>query len=374
MHYSLGINGRFLSQPLTGVQRYARCWVKALDQLIISGEITASDGQVALYVPKQKQVTTALAELNLQAISIKEVGFCHGYFWEQLELPVYARAEVLVNLGNIAPILSLVSSQKTVATVHDLSFQKFPESYSKLYRLIYRILTPLVMDKADAILTVSQTEANAILEVYPQARPRLFPIPNGHWPDDLDLAAITPRNPIDRPFVLAVGTLSSRKNLTGILKAMELVNQKQNLDIVVVGGRPAIYQTVELNLPSSLQERVHFVGNVDDLTLVSYYKAALGLVYPSFYEASGLPPLEAMACGCPVIVSDIPALVERCRDAALYCQAWKPESIANEIFHLGQNPELQQKLKIKGYELAYFLTWKNSVLQAMRVIESYLHK
>ncbi|AFY60240.1 glycosyltransferase family 1 protein [Synechococcus sp. PCC 6312] len=370
MHYSLGINGRFLSQPLTGVQRYARCWVKALDHLLVSEEIVRSSWQATLYVPKGAHVKAALTELNLKAIQIKRVGFSKGYLWEQLELPIYARDQVLVNLGNMAPIPSLMSPQKTVVTIHDLSFQKFPESYSRLYQLTYTLLTPLIMARADAILTVSQTEAKAILEVYPQAKSRVHPIPNGHWPDDLDLEAIAPMNPIGRPFMLAVGTLSARKNLTGILKAAELVNQQQSLDFVMVGGRPSIYQAIQLELPASLKDRVHFVGTVDDSTLISYYKAAQGLVYPSFYEASGLPPLEAMACGCPVIVSDIPALVERCSDAALYCQAQAPETIANGILQLINNLELQQDLRVKGDQLAQALTWKNSVQQAMNVIAS----
>ncbi|MDS3860569.1 glycosyltransferase family 1 protein [Thermosynechococcaceae cyanobacterium BACA0444] len=370
MDYSLGINGRFLSQPLTGVQRYARCWVKALDHLLISGEIAGSDWQVTLYVPRGQHIKPGLGKLNLQAIQIKQVGFSNGYFWEQLELPLYARDQVLINLGNMAPILSLISPQKTVVTIHDLSFQKFPESYSRLYQLTYNLLTPLIMARADAMLTVSQTEAKAILDVYPQAKSRLYPIPNGHWPDDLDLEAIAPMKPIGRPFMLAVGTLSARKNLTGILKAAEQVNQQKSLDFVMVGGRPSIYQAIQLELPTSLKDRVHFVGTVDDRTLISYYKAAQGLVYPSFYEASGLPPLEAMACGCPVIVSDIPALKERCQEAAIYCQASSPETIAEAIIKLINHPELQRELRRKGYEQAQALTWKNSVQQAMKVIAS----
>ncbi len=368
MTYRLGINGRFLGQPLTGVQRYARCWVKALDQLLDSGAVSTGAWRVSLYVPHNQQVRQALTEFKLKAIKIKPVGVGAGYGWEQLQLPFFARDQVFINLGNVAPVLSLLSPQKTIVTVHDLSFQKFPESYSKLYRLIYQILTPWIMAKATAMLTVSQTEANAILEVYPQAQSRLFPIPNGHWPDDLDLETIAPVNPIARPFVLAVGTLSARKNLTGILQAMELVNQEKALDLVVVGGRPHIYQAIELTLSPTLQERVHFVGHVDDCTLISYYKAAQGLVYPSFYEASGLPPLEAMACGCPVIVSDIPALKERCGDAAMYCQAYSPETIARGIFQI-LNPETSHLLKKKGYQLAQALTWKNAVLQTIQVIQ-----
>ncbi len=368
MTYRLGINGRFLAQPLTGVQRYARSWVKALDQLLDSGEISAGAWSVTLYVPQVQAAQQALREFKLKNIKVKLVGFGSGYGWEQLQLPFSARDPVLINLGNVAPVVSLLGPQKTIVTVHDLSFHTFPESYSRLYRLVYQILTPLIMDRADTILTVSQTEADSILKIYPQAQSRLHPIPNGHWPDDFDLDLITPINPIDRPFVIAVGTLSARKNLRGILQAMELVNQKQELDLLMVGGRPHIYQAVELKLAPTLKGRVHFVGNVDDHTLVSYYKAALGLVYPSFYEASGLPPLEAMACGCPVVVSDIPALQERCQDAGIYCQASSPKTIASGILQL-LHPEIRDRLRQRGYELAQSLTWKNSVLKAMKIIE-----
>src|SRR5215831_14268938 len=118
------INGRFLTQPITGVQRYGIEIIKALDILFQKRVLDPQDWEIEVLVPRK---CTRL-ELNLQHIEIKAVGNFSGYFWEQFQLPFFSRKSVLFCMGNLAPLISLLSKRITVITVHDLSYKYFPES------------------------------------------------------------------------------------------------------------------------------------------------------------------------------------------------------------------------------------------------------
>jgi glycosyltransferase involved in cell wall biosynthesis len=123
--------------------------------------------------------------------------------------------------------------------------------------------------------------------------------------------------------------------------------------------------------PDSLE----FLGQVDDpARLVEIYRSAFCLVYPSFYESSGLPPVEAMACRCPVIASDIPVLVERCGEAALYCDPKEPADIARKIEALLDDPTLRASLIEKGVARAGEFTWRNCALQTLAVMKNALQQ
>jgi glycosyltransferase involved in cell wall biosynthesis len=401
MVIKLTINGRFLTQPITGVQRYAREFVTALDRLLDRGAIDAKTWQIRLLHPPDLQPP----DLRLSQIEPAAVGRLAGHVWEQLELPQSIRGDVLLCLGNSAPIAHLWQFP-TVVTVHDLSFRYFPAAYAKSYRLIYRLLTPLIMRSARAIITVSEAERQAILGYYPQAEQRLYAVQNGGLPATFNLAAepdnfISPLVPISAsplnppklgdfrpvssqsmsdlehpipgcdspPFVLCVGALSRRKNLPGVLAAVAKINQRQPLNLVIIGSGSQALQQAGINLPPELLDRTRFTGQISDRQLWRYYRSALCLVFPSYYEASGLPPIEAMACGCPVIVSEIPALVERCGEAALYCQPDRVETIVEAIQQLIAQPELRQELRQKGLAQAAKFSWENCVLQTLAIIE-----
>lgn len=375
MTIHLTINGRFLTQPITGVQRYAREFVSTLDQLLDQGEVDPQLWQVRLLQPTHLYPPT----LPLRQIKQHAIGKRSGHFWEQIELPSAVGQDILLCLGNSAPLWQLWRSQPTVVTVHDLSYRYFPQAYSRAYRLAYQLITPAIMNRADAIITVSESERKAILAYYPNAQDRIHAIPNGGFPTSdpslsRSLSELTPADHpwlfAGQPFLLYVGSLSQRKNFPGVLQALEILNQHRQIDLVVIGAGSQVLQQVKINLSEELSNRIHFVGQVNDFdTLTHYYRAALALIFPSCYESSGLPPIEAMACGCPVIVSDIPALVERCGPAALYCQAEDVKSISSAIAQLLDQPGLAAELRQKGFQQAAKFSWKTCVLQTLALVE-----
>lgn len=365
------INARFLTQAITGVQRVAHELVKSLDLLIEKGEIDSSCYRVELLAPK----SGIKHDLGLKNIPVRQVGRLSGHGWEQFELPFYSKKGLLVCPGNTAPVFSLLSGQKTVVTVHDLSYLYFPEAYSFAFRAFYNMVIPMVLKYSSSVITVSESERISILKHYNYADKRLKVVHNGGLPGEyLDkIDSIKASETSDKPFVLYVGSLSRRKNLQGVIEAVALLNRHNDVPAVIVGAGGKSFRNTQFGVPEDAG-RIDFKGQVNDTAyIIDLYKSSACFVFPSFYESSGLPPIEAMACGCPVIVSPIPALIERCGDAALYANPDDPADIADKIMRILENPSLAGDLRRKGFERAKMFTWEICARQSWGVIRDVLN-
>ncbi|MCL4442313.1 MAG: glycosyltransferase family 4 protein [Firmicutes bacterium] len=362
------INARFLTQSITGVQRYAHELIKALDYLIERGEIDTSRYKFELLAPRRG----ILHDLGLKHIPMRRVGYLSGHAWEQFELPFYSTGGLLFCPGNTAPVLSLMSGRATVVTVHSLSYLLFPEAYSPAFRTFYKMIVPLVLRRAGAVITVSLSEQEQIIKNYAPDRDRLHVIQNGaiskNFLDNIE-GVSTPPEHSSHPFVLFVGSLSKAKNLQAVLQAIDILGNDEGVSLVVVGEGGKTFNKGEFNYSEKLISKVDFKGQVDDLReLIQFYRSASCLVFPSLYESSGLPPIEAMACGCPVIASSIPALMERCGDAAVYCDPQNPADIAGKIRLLINDVSLREALRQKGFERAKHFTWEKCARETFSVI------
>lgn len=346
----LALNGRFYSQKTTGVQRMAREFVRALEGLLAAGELP--DLSVRLLVPAGTDVDAE----RLREIKVEVVGGGQGHAWEQLILPRHVGDEMLLNLGNTAPVLNLLGRRPVAVVLHDLSFRVFPEAYRFRYRLAHHLLNAVLMRRADPLITVSGTERDTISRYYPQTAGRIVVAPNGGWHDDEKLAPLARV----RGYGLYVGSLSRRKNVEGVVAAAIRLARNRGLPFTIVGGRSPILARIMLDLPADVRPLIRFRGQVEDVaTLDQLYRGAAFLLFPSFYEASALPPLEAMARRCPVIASDIPSLVERCGDAALYCDAHDVDSIVRAADRILDEPELVADLVVRGLAQAASFTWRS---------------
>jgi glycosyltransferase involved in cell wall biosynthesis len=214
---------------------------------------------------------------------------------------------------------------------------------------------PLVFALADRVITVSESERSSLRKCYPAASHRVVAIQNGGTPGDRHTCARRTQRPRGPMKLLYVGSLSRRKNFHGFLEAVRLLQGTLEIDATVVGGAGKIFQSTGAKAP----EGVRFLGQVDDpQRLFECYRDAHCLVFPSFYEASPLPPLEAMTFGCPVIASSIPSLLERCGDAALYCDPNDPTDIADKVRRLASDGALWVELSQRGVERAARFSWE----------------
>ena len=364
------INGRFLQQPATGVQRYARELLKTWDRMLVSGEIDQQDIEFHVLAPRGP-----IDVPRLERTVIRQVGRLRGHLWTQIELPFFARGGLLFSPGNIHPFVSL-GRLNGVVTVHDLAYATHPESYSRAFRLLCSLLVPAALRHADAVIAVSDTERANILARHPSVRGRIYTVHHGapRWNSTGVAVTESPEPLRARPFVLWVGTLIARKNPQGAIDAVSLVNRQTPLDLVVVGASENGLHGAALRIPPELRDRIHFLGRVAGFSrLRRLYETSVALVFPSFCEGFGIPPLEAMQLGCPVVVSDIPALREVCADAALYFNPRQPQEIAEKICTLMSDTALCHELRWRGRLRASLFTWDECARQTLAVLSAVLH-
>ena len=359
------VDGRFLSQPVTGVQRYGRELLSAFDDLL-NNQALASSVSIEVLAPHGRAL-----DFTARHIRLRRVGWFSGHIWEQFVLPLAAKGGVLFCPSNTAPIASLLVAQAVVVTVHSLSFLHQPTSYTGTFRCLYGFLVSLTCRFANAIITPSLAEKQALVSRYPAAAGRIHGVQNGGLPrafgDEMKEARQHTQE-LEEPFVLFVGSLVESKNLQTLLEAMTIVNNRTRLPLRVVGGRGNGLRPAKYRIAPAIQQLVNFEGQVGFDRLVQSYRNALCLVFPSYYEASPLPPLEAMALGCPVIASRIPALVERCADAALYCDPTNAEAIARQILQLVEDSDLRATLRQRGFERAAAFGWERTAAETLSII------
>jgi glycosyltransferase involved in cell wall biosynthesis len=168
-----------------------------------------------------------------------------------------------------------------------------------------------------------------------------------------------------------VGSLSRRKNVQGIVSAAEILLKRfRSLKCVFVGGQAKVLAENDFGTDASVVDRLVFVGQIDSTSeLFRYYRHASCFVFPSFYEASPMPPTEAMSAGCPVVASAIPPHHERLRDAALYCQPRDANDIARKVAMVLEDAGVRDGLIAKGLKRASEFAWDRAALETLRIID-----
>jgi glycosyltransferase involved in cell wall biosynthesis len=355
------INGRFVSQRATGVQRYAREIVTELDRLLQESRFKFS--------VSAKLAMPAGFDLGvpMRAIGCKQIAG-GGPLWDQMVLP-FATQGVLLSLCNIGPL----SIAKQIVCVHDLNVFMTPESYSRAFRFYYRLMLPLVAKHAARIVTVSQFSAR-MLAGFGLCKPeKLTVIPNGHehvrrWRPSLSRYARADAN--HRPFVFMLGSIAGHKNV-GILFAIAEQLDTLGMDIFVAGASGKSFSTLD---PGPVPRNVRMLGFVTDDDLAALYQNALCFAFPSLTEGFGLPALEALALGCPVIASNAASLPEVCGDAALYADPASPLDWLCQIKRLRDEPDLAHMLRGNGFRQAKRFSWAKSAELYLELVISFYER
>lgn len=346
------VNGRFLTRPITGVERYALELLVALDNL---------DGGVGGREVLTPRVLHTDAETDRLRSPTRVVGRWSGHRWEQLELPAASAGRPLLNLCNLAP----VARRRQVTVIHDAAVFAVPETFSTAFRTAYRVLLPLVAARAQHLVTVSVFSQGELSKHLGISSRRISVVSPGvdHFdrvvPDPSVLKSID----ASRPFVLMLGSLNPRKNLAGLAAAATLL---PDIQFVLGGGaNPSVYSTWDGHLPSNVRP----LGYVSDGELSALFGRASCFVFPSFYEGFGLPPLEAMRAGCPAVVARAASLPEVCGDAALYFEPHEPQDIAAQIRRVVRDTALQQELRERGRRRTARYTWRRAAESMTAVLE-----
>ena len=294
-----------------------------------------------------------------------------GHMWEQLSLPGKIKPdEMLWSPANTGP----VAVTEQVLSLYDVSPLEHPEWFSGTFHLWYRILLPNLVRRVRALITISEFSKNRIHHVLGVDLDRIHVVPCGvnqvqfSPASSQQINALRVELGLEKPFFLFVGVQNPRKNVSGLLKGWEIFQRSiKDHELVLVGGRNSNFANPGI---SSLPAGVRRVGAVDEDMLPVLYSAAKALIIPSFYEGFGLPVLEAMACGTPVIASSASALPEVVGEAGILVDPADASTIAAGMVRVASDPEISLTLQEAGFERCSKYPWKKSAEMACKIIRA----
>lgn len=367
----IGIDARLVYYSQAGIGQYIMRLVEAMAQL------RPPDTEFLL-LQSRKDKTQLVANHRFSRVSL----WTPSHHWlEQQALRVEVsplRLDLLHSPDFIPPFRR---NCKSVITVHDLAFLLYPHFLTKEAARYYSQIDQAVRS-TDHIIAVSQATkqdtikqlgvpANKITVIHEAPHPI-------HRPLDKNTACqhVSKKFGLDAGFILFVSTLEPRKNLPGLLHAYRLLRDNyKRKELLVLAGSPGwlteeVYAAVER---LDLAEHVVFLGRVTTPDLLYLYNVARVLVHPSFYEGFGLPPLEAMTCGTPTIVSNVSSLPEVVGDAALMVDPHDVEELAVAMWRVLTDEDLRADLCTKGLKRAASFSWKRAAAETMEVYRKVVH-
>jgi glycosyltransferase involved in cell wall biosynthesis len=355
------INARFLSQPLSGVQRFAGEILGALDrQLTANPELAAAIGPIKALHP-----AGVLRHPKWRLISAQQIGRTRGHVWEQGALLRASKTGILVSLGNAGPL----RHPAQILTLHDANIWEIPDAFSPAYKLLHKSMRPMLARRAKRLLTGSKFSATALSGHLGIEVDRFSVIPNGanHI---LNVAAdhsiLQEYGLRKNEYLLSVGNLSPNKNIEKLIQAHSLAGASVP-PLVVVGGAASGVEMQRLTASS----RVRFLGRVSDGALRALYEQALGFVFPSLYEGFGIPPLEAMQLGAPVLASNTTAMPEVLQDGAMFFDPTGVYEMAVSLHQFSNLSNTERSTLIeRGTKISAGFTWDKSALLLARQILS----
>ncbi len=333
------LNGKFLTQKITGVQRYAREVIKTIDNMNLKDEII-------LLIPQN-----AINDMELKNIKTKKIGKLRGRLWEQISLPIFVKkqkSKTLLNLCNIAPVLL-----PGYITLHDISFKTNSQHLNWKFVTYYKIITRLNIKRYKHIFTVSEFSKSEIINNYHIDENKVTVAYNSaeHINSVVaDYEIIKKLELENKEFLFSLGSKSPHKNFKFVEKCAK--NNPDLLFVVSGDNNSKIFNDEEEN---NEIKNIIYTGRLDDGEIKALYARCKAFMFPSKYEGFGIPPLEAIECGCRnIIVSDIPVLHEIYSENVKYLNLNDEENESKKIKDKINEKIIVDESIIKKY------TWENT--------------
>jgi glycosyltransferase involved in cell wall biosynthesis len=367
----IGIDYTAAVRQGAGIGRYTRELVRSLAKLDRGHDyvlFAAAGGQQPADTAWPRSFQMRSVPLSDRALTI---------LWHRLRLPLWVELATgpLDIFHSPDFVLPSVRRAKTLVTVHDLSFIRYPQCADANLRAYLNQVVPRSVQRADLVLADSQSTKDDLVEllgvepdkieiVYPGVEERFHPIE-----DQALLDEVRRRYTLPPRFILGVGTLQPRKNFTRLIEAFaDLRFAIRDLRLVIAGGKGWLYEEIFATVERlGLEEKVVFPGFVADEHLPALYNLADLFVFPSLYEGFGLPPLEALACGTPVITSDASSLPEVVGQAGLMVEATDVEALAQAMKQVLEDDALQEEMIARGLEQARKFTWQKAASRLLNL-------
>lgn len=349
------VNGRFLTQKPTGVHRYA---------FEICNKLHSMGVDFHVAIPKEIN-----PDYKLKFKTV-ECGSLQTHLWEQISLPKYLKSigkPLLISFSGCGPL----NYDNQIITIHDVSHERHPEWFSKNYFRFYHFMMPRIGRKAHAVITVSEYSKREIAETLDinidkiEVVPCDVPFHDKPSVDEL-LAYKKPEN-IEN-YILTVSSMDPRKNFVRLVEAFNQLDDK-SIKLYIIGMQFKAFNTPDLQ--KLVGDNIILPGYIDDEALQEMYKNALFSIYPSLYEGFGLPPLESMTFGCPVVASDIPAIREVNGDAVLYLDPFDVNDMTDKMNQMVKDETLRKHLQQKGFERIKRYSWDITAQKVINLVSKY---
>ncbi|GIV97635.1 MAG: glycosyl transferase family 1 [Herpetosiphonaceae bacterium] len=275
-----------------------------------------------------------------------------------------------------AHVIPALPPRRSVVTIHDLGYLYFPEAHPAAQRLYLRISTRWSAFASSHIIADSQATRNDLIRYCGTPSGKITVVPLGVSPrfaprPEEEYLAVARHYGLEPPYLLYVGTIQPRKNLVRLIEAYaQALRQRRDLPVLALGGKRGwLTESIERRAEElNIAGRVRFLGYVDDQHLPALLSGALAFLLPSLYEGFGLPALEAMACGTPVLASSTSSLPEVVGDAALLVDPTDPAAIAEAILRLCGDTGLRAELAARGIERARLFSWRRTAHETLAVL------
>jgi glycosyltransferase involved in cell wall biosynthesis len=368
----IGIDARPLCAPRAGIGNYVHGLMRLLPQ-------AAPEHDYFLY--SSKELDAELPETSIQKKTEHAFAACPGTLWFLARGGILSRKDRLDIFWATTPILPLYMPKHvlTAVTVYDLVWRHFPETMSPFTLSVHRMFAEKAIRRADLVVTISRSTAEDLvqfLDVPVEKIKLVYPgISEQYKPRDPLQAAeyISRKYNVSPRYIAAVGTMEPRKNLTLLVEMMRILKKNGGGDepLLVAGGsgwkNSHLFEKIRA---AGLTERdLRFLGYLADKDLPLFYAGAQVFLFPSLYEGFGFPPLEAMACGTPVIASDAKCMPEVLGDAAILESATNAEGFAAAVARVLSDENLRQSLRTAGIQRAQKFRWESSVKQLLEAFE-----
>lgn len=364
----IGLDGIPLAFNRTGVGHYTFELAQALTRV-------APDYRFEFFYPSTFAPVNISGAVRAVRVPVGPV----GRHWWSTGLPKFVRRERLDLFHGTNYDVPLWRQCATVLTVHDLSLLLFPETHEKQSVKRARRRLPVMTRTADAVIVPTEAIRREVAEYFGVSAEKLFVVHEAprEFFAPVDRAATIPTRQkfgIGEDFILSVGTIEPRKNLETLIASFEqVVAASGNVQLVIAGARGwlsgPIFNAIQ---HSPVRHLIVLTDYLHDSDLRDLYSSCRAFIYPSLYEGFGLPPLEAMACGAPVIGGSIPALIETIGDAALLVEPKDVEGLASAIIEVLGDEELRDRLSISGYERAKNFSWDKAAVETLAIYEKVL--
>jgi glycosyltransferase involved in cell wall biosynthesis len=363
----IGVDLSAIQSTKSGVDWYTH---RVIQEMM---DILAPDEQLFLFSNRETGFEQEAA--GRPNVTIIRSAFIYQEPWRQFMLPLLLKQHRIDVCFFTNFVLSIAATCPMVLTIHDLSFRLFPRTHSLRNVIWARSLVPVSTRRSRHIIAVSNNTKLDLVRLMNVPSQKVSVVHEGA-PEEYNPVAQEEDDEaighygIIKPYVLFVGTLEPRKNLNFLIRSFDQVAKaRPDVHLVLAGRRGWMAQSIFDELERrDLLGRVHITGYVRDRYLPALYRQAAAFVYPSLYEGFGLPPLEAMASGTPVIVSRSSSLPEVVGEAGLYVNPLDTNELAQAIDNILSDPGLAADLRKKGLERATMFSWKKAAEQTLAIL------